>query len=92
MQERRRPSVQGCAQKEEKLLIHLENHRGGEKITWNQNKLPDKFLQMEERNPRVAADCLKLKTPKIGMGGKSESCISLFYDGESDRNSSSPLK
>ena len=49
MQERRRPSVQGGAQKEEKLLIHLENHRGGEKITWNQNKFSDKFLQMEDR-------------------------------------------
>ena len=39
--------MQGGAQKEEKLLIHLENHRGGEKITWNRNKFPDKFLQME---------------------------------------------
>ena len=78
MQERRRPSVQGGAQKEEKLLIHLENHRGGEKITWNQNKFPDKFLQMEERNPRVAADCLKSKTPKIGMGGSLRAAYLYF--------------
>ena len=43
--------MQGGAQKEEKLLIHLENHRGGEKITWNQNKFLSVIMKHKEKSP-----------------------------------------